>query len=59
MYAVRFGFEKSIQHSIQSERFSQNGIQRHLLIFGFVGFDFLDRFAVLIWIGLDLNTPTY
>jgi len=57
--SVWFGFEKSIQSLIQSKRFSQNIIQTHPIIFGFVRFlVFLDRFAVLIWIGLDLNTPT-
>ena len=30
----------------------------HPKIFGFLRFSvFLDRFAVLFWIGLDLNTP--
>jgi len=56
--SVRFGFEKSIQSPIQSKRFSQNVIQTHLIIFGFVRFlVFLDRFAILIWTSLDLNTP--
>jgi len=49
--SVWFGFEKLIQSPIQSKRFSQNVIQTHPIIFGFV------RFSVLIWIGLDLNTP--
>ena len=58
MYAVRIGFEKSIQNLIQFKRFSQNVIQIHPIIFGFVRFSiFFDRLAVLIWIGLDLNTP--
>jgi len=56
--SVWFGFEKSIQNPIQCKRFSQNVIQTHPIIFGFVRSSvFLDQFAVLIWIGLDLNTP--
>ena len=47
---VWFGFEKSIQNPIQSKRFSQNVIQTHPIIFGFVRFSVvLDRFAILIW----------
>jgi len=55
--SVWFGFEKSIQNLIQSERFSQNVIQTHPIILGFVRFSFfLDRFAVLFWIGFNFNT---
>jgi len=49
LYAVQFGLEKSIQNLIQSERFSQNVIQTHPIIFDFMRFlIFLDRFAVFI-----------
>jgi len=36
--SVWFGFKKSIQNPIQSKRFSQNVIQTHPIIFGFVRF---------------------
>ena len=38
--SVWFEFEKSIQNSIQSERFMQTIIQTHPIIFDFCVFDF-------------------
>jgi hypothetical protein len=56
---VWIGFEKSIQNPIRSSGFHKKNIQTHPKIFGFLRFSvFLDRFAVFIWIGLDLSTPT-
>ena len=57
--SVWIGFEKSIQNPIRSGGFHKKVIQTHPKIFGFLWFSvFLDRFAVFIWIGLDLSvTP--
>lgn len=56
---IRFGLVLKIQSKIQSKRFSQNNIQARPIIFSFMWFlIFLNRFVILIWIDLDLNTPT-
>jgi hypothetical protein len=58
--SVWIGFEKSIQNPIRSGGFHKKDIQTHPKIFGFLRFSvFLDRFAVFIWIGLDLSTPKW
>ena len=58
--SVWIGFKKLIQNSTRSSGFHKKNIQTHPKIFGFLRFSvFLDRFAVFIWIGLDLSTPTY
>ena len=56
---VWIGYEKSFRNPIRTDQFLQNDIQTHPIIFGFLRFlIFLDRFAVFIWISLDLNTPS-
>jgi len=57
VYAVRFDFEKGIQYLIQLEWLLQNPIQIHPINFCFVRFlIFLDRFTVLFYICLNVNT---